>query len=317
MRLTAMKSMIGIKCKEKSLAAAGFSQTAMAKSQKTLTVKGITLKIGKKKVTEKTFPMQQGGEKENQSHGREEVVQWLRDSGIQELIVKSGEDIQEQALDFELTEEEIRQINALDQNEKMEEKIMKKNSIVWINLALVFALVTGLLFPVANVHAAGKQNKETKKVLIVYFSATGTTKGAAEKLQKATGGNLYRINPAKPYTTADLGYENDDCRANKEQNDENARPQIKGKVNNIRKYDVIFLGYPIWWGKEPKIIRTFLESYNLKGKKIVPFCTSGGSGISGSMKGVKASAKGAKVVKGKDLTDLSYKSAAKWAKQVK
>ena len=73
--------------------------------------------------------------------------------------------------------------------------------------------------------------------------------------------------------------------------------------------------YPIWWGKEPMIIRTFLESYNLKGKKIVPFCTSGGSGISGSMKGLKAAAKGAKVVKGKDLTDSSAKSVAKWAKK--
>ena len=74
-------------------------------------------------------------------------------------------------------------------------------------------------------------------------------------------------------------------------------------------------GHAIWWGKEPMIIRTFLESYNLKGKKIVPFCTSGGSGISGSMKGVKAAAKGAKVVKGKDLTDVSYKSVAKWTKK--
>lgn len=73
--------------------------------------------------------------------------------------------------------------------------------------------------------------------------------------------------------------------------------------------------YPIWWNKEPMIIRAFLESYNLKGKKIVPFCTSGGSGISGSMKGVKAAAKGAKVVKGKDLTDLSSKSVAIWAKK--
>ena len=78
---------------------------------------------------------------------------------------------------------------------------------------------------------------------------------------------------------------------------------------------MIFLGYPIWWGKEPKIIRTFLESYDLKGKLIVPFCTSGGSGISGSMKGVKESAKDAEVVKGKDLTDLSYKSVEKWAKK--
>ena len=78
---------------------------------------------------------------------------------------------------------------------------------------------------------------------------------------------------------------------------------------------MIFVGYPIWWGKELMIIRTFLESYNLKGKTIVPFCTSGGSGISGSMKGVKEAAKGAKVVNGKDLTDMSYASIRKWARK--
>ena len=187
--------------------------------------------------------------------------------------------------------------------------------ILWMNLMLVFALVAGLIFPASNVSVTSKQKKETKKVLVVYFSATGTTKSAAKKVKKATGGKLYQIKPAKRYTSADLDYSNDDCRANKEQNDESSRPKIKGKVKNIRKYDVIFIGFPIWWGKEPMVIRTFLESYNLKGKKIVPFCTSGGSGISGSMKGVKAAAKGAKVVKGKDLTDSSAKSVQKWAKK--
>ena len=191
--------------------------------------------------------------------------------------------------------------------------MMKKKSVLWMNLLLVFALIAGLALPAANVSAASKSKK--KKVLVVYFSATGTTKGAAKKVKKATGGSLYQIKAAKPYTSADLSYDNDDCRANTEQRDGSVRPKIKGKVKNIKKYDVIFLGYPIWWGKEPMIIRTFLESYNLKGKKIVPFCTSGGSGISGSMKEVKASAKRAKVVKGKDLTDLSYKSVAKWAKK--
>lgn len=193
--------------------------------------------------------------------------------------------------------------------------MMKKKRIFWMNLVLVFALIAGLALPVTNVSAAGKQKKTTKKVLVVYFSATGTTKGAAKKVKKATGGTLYQIKAAKPYTSADLSYDNDDCRANTEQRDGSVRPKIKGKVKNIKKYDVIFIGYPIWWGKEPMIIHTFLESYNLKGKKIVPFCTSGGSGISGSMKGIKASAKGAKVVKGKDLTDSSAKSVAKWAKK--
>ena len=190
---------------------------------------------------------------------------------------------------------------------------MKKKSILWMNLLLVLALIAGLALPAANVSAASKSKK--KKVLVVYFSATGTTKSAAKKVKKATGGTLYQIKAAKPYTSADLNYDNDDCRANTEQRNGSVRPKIKGKVKNIKKYDVIFVGYPIWWGKEPMIIRTFLESYKLKGKKIVPFCTSGGSGISGSMKGIKASAKGAKVVKGKDLTDSSAKSVKNWAKK--
>lgn len=191
----------------------------------------------------------------------------------------------------------------------------KKKSVFWMSLVLVFALAAGMIFPVTNAGAATKQKKSSKKVLVVYFSGTGTTRSAAKKVKKATGGTLYEIKAADPYTPEDLDYTNENCRANVEQRDGNVRPEIKGKVKNISKYDVIFVGYPIWWGKEPMIIRTFLESYNLKGKKIVPFCTSGGSGISGSMEGIKASAKGANVVKGKDLTGLSSKSVAKWAKK--
>lgn len=185
---------------------------------------------------------------------------------------------------------------------------MKKKSVFWMNLLLVFALMAGMALSAENASAAGK-----KKILVVYFSATGTTKSAARKVKKATGGKLYQIKAAERYTEADLDYNNDNCRANKEQKDESSRPEIKGTVKDIQKYDVIFIGYPIWHGKEPMIIRTFLESYQLRGKKIVPFCTSGGSGISGSMKGVKRSAKGAEVGKGKDLTDVSAASVKKWA----
>ncbi len=193
-----------------------------------------------------------------------------------------------------------------------------KKRFFLMNLVLVFVVIAGLVIPAGNVNAAGKQGNTAKNVLVVYFSGTGTTRGAAKKIQKATGGKLYQIKAADPYTSADLDYSNDNCRANVEQQDDSVRPKIKGKVKNIRKYDVLFVGYPIWWGKEPMIIRTFLESYNLKGKKIVPFCTSGGSGISGSMEGVKAAAEDAKVVSGKDLTGASYKSVEKWAlKKVK
>lgn len=111
-----------------------------------------------------------------------------------------------------------------------------------MNLVLVFVLIAGLALPVANVSAASKQKRTSKKVLVVYFSGTGTTRSAAKKIKKATGGKLYQIKAADPYTSADLDYSNDNCRANVEQQDETVRPKVKGKVKNIRKYDVIFVG---------------------------------------------------------------------------
>ena len=122
--------------------------------------------------------------------------------------------------------------------------------------------------------------------LVVYFSATNTTKGVAQNIVTVLGADttdLFEIVPAVPYTSADLNY-NTDCRANREQNDPAARPAISDtcKVENMADYDVVFLGYPIWWGQAPKIVYTFLENYDLGGKTIVPFCTSGSSGIGSS-----------------------------------
>ncbi len=119
------------------------------------------------------------------------------------------------------------------------------------------------------------------KVLVAYFSCTNTTKGIAEDVADIISGTLYRIEPETPYTSADLNY-NTDCRANREQNDPKARPAINGAVENIADYDIVFLGYPIWWGAAPKVIYTFLEKHNLEGKIIVPFCTSHSSGIGSS-----------------------------------
>ena len=124
---------------------------------------------------------------------------------------------------------------------------------------------------------------QESKVLIAYFSATNNTEGIANHIKNILGADagLYEIVPEQPYTSADLNY-NTDCRANREQNDASARPAISGRVENMEQYDVIFLGYPIWWGQAPKIISTFLESYDFSGKTIVPFCTSGSSGIGSS-----------------------------------
>ncbi len=191
--------------------------------------------------------------------------------------------------------------------------IKKKSTKKGICLGLVFTLMIGLIVPITKINVNAASN--SKKVLVVYFSATGTTRSAAKKIKKATKGKLYQIKAADPYTEEDLDYSNDDCRANTEQQDEQTRPEIDGTVKNMDQYDIIFLGFPIWWGKEPMIIRTFLESYDLEGKKIIPFCTSGGSGISGSMEGIETAAENATVEKGKDLTDASYKSIKNWVKK--
>ena len=121
-----------------------------------------------------------------------------------------------------------------------------------------------------------QQGTTAGKVLVAYFSATGNTRLVAAKVAEVTGGDLFEIVPAQPYTAADLNY-NTECRANAEQNDPNARPAIAGTVENMEQYDAVFIGYPIWWGRAPKIIHTFLETYDLSGKTVAAFCTSGSS----------------------------------------
>lgn len=125
------------------------------------------------------------------------------------------------------------------------------------------------------------------KVLIAYFSATGTTAKAANLIAEETGGELYRIEPAQPYTGADLNWNDKASRSSVEMNDPNSRPAIKGNKANIADYDTVYIGYPIWWGVAPRIINTFIESHDLKGKTIRPFATSGGSGIEQSVEELK------------------------------
>ena len=117
------------------------------------------------------------------------------------------------------------------------------------------------------------------KTLVAYFSCTNNTKRIAEYVAEATGGDLYAITPETPYTSADLNYSSQASRATMEQNDGTVRPAISGTVTGMEDYDVVFLGYPIWWGKAPMIIHTFMESYDFSGKTVIPFCTSGSSGI--------------------------------------
>lgn len=138
---------------------------------------------------------------------------------------------------------------------------------------------------------------ENSHALVVYFSATGNTKALAETIAETAGADITEIIPAEPYTSADLNYNNDNCRANQELNSD-ARPVIEPLDVDIAQYDVILLGYPIWWGQCPPVIRTFLAGNDLSGKTIMPFCTSGSSGISGSLSKIRELAPDSTVTEG-------------------
>ena len=124
--------------------------------------------------------------------------------------------------------------------------------------------------------------------LVIYFSRTGNTEKIAEYLIELTNADSYVIEAAVPYSDADIKYQDDNCRANKEQNDKSVRPEIANPIASIDSYNTIFLGYPIWWGQEPRIIDTFLENYDFTDKTVIPFCTSASSGITISEKNIKA-----------------------------
>nr|WP_314466436.1 aldo/keto reductase [uncultured Clostridium sp.] len=129
---------------------------------------------------------------------------------------------------------------------------------------------------------AKESGAETQNILVAYFSGTGTTKTLAEYAADKLEADIYEITPETPYSEADLNYNNSASRANREQGDSKARPKISGSVSNMDQYDIVFVGYPIWHGQAPRIISTFLESYDFSGKTIVPFCTSHSSGIGSS-----------------------------------
>lgn len=163
---------------------------------------------------------------------------------------------------------------------------MRNNKTI---LALVLALVFGLVACAQNKKRESKMNENVKKhVLVAYFSATGTTKEAATQLAKAANADLYEIVPEKPYTSADLDWNDDNSRSSVEMKNLKSRPAIKGKVDNMAQYDTVYVGFPIWWYTAPTIINTFVESNDLKGKTVITFATSGGSTVAKATKDLKA-----------------------------
>lgn len=128
------------------------------------------------------------------------------------------------------------------------------------------------------------EETDESSTLVVYFSNTGNTKAIAEKIAGGLAADIYEIVPENPYTDADLDYSDDNSRSTIEMNDPTVRPAIKGSINNFKQYDTIYIGYPIWWGEAPRILDTFVESYDFTNMTIIPFCTSDVSGIGSSAK---------------------------------
>ena len=154
------------------------------------------------------------------------------------------------------------------------------------------------------------------KTLVAYFSASGTTAKVAKKMAEAIGADLFEIKPEKPYTGADLNWQNKNSRSSVEMNDRSSRPAIAVKVADMPQYDVVFVGFPVWWYREPSIIDTFMESYDFAGKTVIPFATSGGSGLGDSAANMQKLAKGAKVVNGKRFSgSVSSEELKAWAGQ--
>lgn len=183
---------------------------------------------------------------------------------------------------------------------------MRTKSVLLTLLAILFM----------NLHAAAqdpiKQGHNGKRILVAYFSATGTTAEAAKKLARVTGGELHAITPAKPYTNADLDWHNKQSRSSVEMNDLKSRPVLKNKKENIADYEVIFIGYPIWWNLAPRVVNTFIESHDLKNKIIIPFATSGGSSITGSVTALKKDYHNLKWKEGRLLNRANEKSIREW-----
>lgn len=152
------------------------------------------------------------------------------------------------------------------------------------------------------------------KKLVAYFSASGVTKAAAERLAKAAKADLFEIKPAVPYTQADLDWTNKKSRSSVEMNNPNSRPEIAEKVSNMGDYDTVLIGFPIWWYVAPTIINTFVESYDFSGKTIVSFATSGGSGMGRTVDVLKPLCPAADWKKGKMLNRVSDRELEDWVK---
>lgn len=178
----------------------------------------------------------------------------------------------------------------------------------------VVILMSALMALCLSACSQGSNKKENKqmKALVAYFSATGTTKGVAQQLAEVTGADLHEIKPEKPYTDADLDWQDKQSRSTIEMEDKSSRPAITEKLPNMQEYDVIYVGFPIWWYTCPTIINTFMESYDFKGKTVIPFATSGGSSIKKACEDLKTAYPEVNWKEGKLLNRASKSEIEEW-----
>ena len=179
---------------------------------------------------------------------------------------------------------------------------------------VVLAMAALLTISLSACSQSNKKESKQMKVLVAYFSASGVTKGAAEQLAAVAGADLHEIKPAQPYTDADLDWRDKQSRSTLEMKDKNSRPAIIDKLKNMQDYDVVYVGFPIWWYTCPTIINTFMEAYDFKRKTVIPFATSGGSSIKKASEDLKAAYLNIKWKEGKLLNRTSKKELEEWVK---
>ena len=187
-------------------------------------------------------------------------------------------------------------------------------TIIALSIAIILCACAGSKEKQDSAQQSKNEDMKKKTTLVAYFSATGTTKAAAEKLAVVVDGDLHEIQPEEPYTDADLDWHNDQSRSSVEMKDKSSRPAIKNKVENMDQYDTVYIGFPIWWYIAPTIVNTFVEQYNLEGKTVIPFFTSGGSGKGETLNYLKPSAPKANW---KEPINLTGKSKGEIEKLVK
>lgn len=183
-------------------------------------------------------------------------------------------------------------------------------------IAILTAAMTFCLAACAQGNQKQESNKMNKKAVVVYFSATGTTKAVAEKIASVAHADIIAIEPEQPYTSADLDWNDKQSRSSVEMNNPGSRPAINNQRNSLDNYDVVFIGYPIWWDLAPRVVNTFIESTNLTDKTVIPFATSGGSGINNSVAQLKALYPALDWREGKLLNSISGKTVSDWVESL-